>query len=173
MATTQCELLTFSISDINKMKQEFLEAYETLFYDTFKRLCRTLKVKLNAMRICQKQLDEEMQRKINKKMNLFMKKRLGLFLNPNQQPIEDLGEESDEKAIEYDLEVVNLNTIDIKGHSQFDDHTDSESSSSEDERQLSSSDTSSDPKGSMVEKEQSTSNRRLTFIKEESKEHIE
>lgn len=53
MATTQCELLTFSIADINKMKQEFLEAYETLFFDTFKRLCRTLKVKLNAMRICQ------------------------------------------------------------------------------------------------------------------------
>lgn len=39
-----------------------------------------------------------MQKKINKKMNKFMKKRLGLFMDA-AQPEED----SDDKVIEYEL----------------------------------------------------------------------
>ena len=83
---------------------------------------------------------------------------------------EEEGEESDEKGIEYDLEVVNLNSIDVKGHCDYDDHTESEnSSSSEGERDLSSSDSSSEPHGT-IQNQESASQRRLTFIEEESKE---
>jgi hypothetical protein len=41
------------------MKGEFLEAYEDLFNDAYQRLFRALKIKLAAMKHCQKVLDQE------------------------------------------------------------------------------------------------------------------
>jgi|APSaa5957512535_1039671.scaffolds.fasta_scaffold151608_1 hypothetical protein len=57
MAVNCCELLIFSIGDLNRMKGEFLEAYEDLFSDAYQRLYRTLKVKLETMQKCQSILD--------------------------------------------------------------------------------------------------------------------
>ena len=40
MAKSQLELLSFSIADLNRMKMEFLEAYNDLFTNSYKRLDR-------------------------------------------------------------------------------------------------------------------------------------
>ena len=53
-----------------------MDAYQLLFNDSFKRLCRTLKVKLNAMRHCQHKLDKEMQEEATRKMKDFLKEQL-------------------------------------------------------------------------------------------------
>jgi len=45
--------MLLSISDLYRMKQEFLEAYEKLFNDSYSRLRRALTLKLKAMKICQ------------------------------------------------------------------------------------------------------------------------
>lgn len=52
MATRECELLSFSLVDLNRMKTEFIECYEDLFADGYQRLYRTLQVKLHAMKHC-------------------------------------------------------------------------------------------------------------------------
>ena len=52
MATKESEVLYLSIQDLNRMKQEFLEAYEKLFNDAYNRLRRSLTLKLKAMRLC-------------------------------------------------------------------------------------------------------------------------
>jgi CRP-like cAMP-binding protein len=49
MAMCKCD----TISDLYRMKQEFLEAYEKLFNDSYSRLRRALTLKLKAMKICQ------------------------------------------------------------------------------------------------------------------------
>ena len=46
MANSQCELLSFSIQDLYKMKFEFMDAYEEMFNDGFNRLHKALRVKL-------------------------------------------------------------------------------------------------------------------------------
>jgi hypothetical protein len=53
MALQNVELLSFSITDLNKMKMEFFEAYNSIFSNQYKRLDRTLKIKLKAMKYCQ------------------------------------------------------------------------------------------------------------------------
>ena len=54
--TIQCqedsELLTFSIQDLNMMKNEFYEAYTQLFQNSFNRLRRLLRIKLKAIKYC-------------------------------------------------------------------------------------------------------------------------
>ena len=52
MGLRETEVLCLSIQDLNRMKQEFLEAYEKLFSDAYDRLRRALNLKLKAMRIC-------------------------------------------------------------------------------------------------------------------------
>lgn len=47
-----------AIQDLNRMKQEFLEAYEKLFSDAYNRLRRSLTLKLKAMRICAEKENE-------------------------------------------------------------------------------------------------------------------
>lgn len=54
-----CELLQLSIFDLTRMKNEFLEAHESLFNDAYQRLYRTLRVKLKAMKLCQQVLGQE------------------------------------------------------------------------------------------------------------------
>jgi len=46
------------LSDLNRMKQEFLEAYEKLFNDAYTRLRRALQLKLKAMSICDAKEEE-------------------------------------------------------------------------------------------------------------------
>ena len=53
MANSNVELLSFSIEDLNRMKMEFLEAYDALFSSSYRRLDRALKMKLKAMKYCQ------------------------------------------------------------------------------------------------------------------------
>ena len=52
MALCESESRCLMISDLNRMKQEFLEAYEKLFNDAYTRLRRALQLKLKAMNIC-------------------------------------------------------------------------------------------------------------------------
>lgn len=52
MAISTCEFLTLSINDLNRMKIEFLEAYEDLFLDAYNRLYKILRLKLEASRQC-------------------------------------------------------------------------------------------------------------------------
>ena len=56
------------------MKGEFLEAYEDLFNDAYQRLFRALKIKLAAMKHCQKVLDQEVNNKFKKMLAMLMKK---------------------------------------------------------------------------------------------------
>lgn len=53
MADQCSELLSFSIVDLNRMKTEFLDAYEIMYNESFKLLYRTLRVKLLAMKHCE------------------------------------------------------------------------------------------------------------------------
>lgn len=50
----QCELLTLSIHDLSIMKNEFREAYTTVFENSFTNLRRTIQVKLKAIRYSNK-----------------------------------------------------------------------------------------------------------------------
>ena len=52
MSLKESEALILSISDLFRMKQEFLEAYEKMFNDSYIRLRRALTLKLKAMKIC-------------------------------------------------------------------------------------------------------------------------
>ena len=74
MAFQQCELLSFSINDLNRMKAEFLDAYEDLFNDAYQRLFRALKIKLSAMKHCQTELEKEINRKLQYNMASMFKK---------------------------------------------------------------------------------------------------
>jgi len=58
MALRDSEVLCLSIQDLNRMKQEFLEAYEKLFSDSYNRLRRALTLKLKAMKICADKYEE-------------------------------------------------------------------------------------------------------------------
>lgn len=53
-----CEILSLSIQDLNRMKAEFHDCYEKLFDDAFVRLRRTWLAKLKAMKECRRQLRE-------------------------------------------------------------------------------------------------------------------
>ena len=53
MGLVKCDTMLLHISDLYRMKQEFLEAYEKLFNDSYSRLRRALTLKLKAMKICQ------------------------------------------------------------------------------------------------------------------------
>ena len=57
MANTKCDLLSFSITDLYKMKFEFMDAYEEMFNDGFNRLHKALRVKLQAIKHCEHVLD--------------------------------------------------------------------------------------------------------------------
>lgn len=58
MSLKESEALILSISDLFRMKQEFLEAYEKMFNDSYIRLRRALTLKLKAMKICQDKEDD-------------------------------------------------------------------------------------------------------------------
>lgn len=58
MSLKESEALLLSISDLFRMKQEFLEAYEKMFNDAYIRLRRALTLKLKAMKICQDKEDD-------------------------------------------------------------------------------------------------------------------
>lgn len=72
MAESSCELLSFSLVDLNRMKGEFLEAYEDLFSDAYQRLYRTLKIKLETMQHCQNILDSEIKAVLQKNLKARM-----------------------------------------------------------------------------------------------------
>lgn len=60
MAVTECELLTLGISELNRMKQEFLEAYEKIFENTIEEL-KTISIhRLRAMNMCEDKRVREM-----------------------------------------------------------------------------------------------------------------
>jgi len=46
MSIKESEVLCLSLQNLNRMKQEFLEAYEKLFRDAYNRLRRSLSIKL-------------------------------------------------------------------------------------------------------------------------------
>ena len=52
MALKESEVMCLSIQDLNRMKQEFLEVYEQIFFDSYNRLRRALTIKLKTMQIC-------------------------------------------------------------------------------------------------------------------------
>ena len=62
MALKQSEALQLSINDLNRMKTEFLEAYQKMFSDSFTRLRRALILKLKAMKICSEKEELESQK---------------------------------------------------------------------------------------------------------------
>ena len=53
MALVESEVMVFTINDLVRMRQEFLEVYESLFFDSFNILRKTLMLKLKAMKVCQ------------------------------------------------------------------------------------------------------------------------
>jgi len=57
MALKESETMCLSIQDLNRMKQEFLEAYQKLLGDAYNRLRRALTLKLKAMKICAERED--------------------------------------------------------------------------------------------------------------------
>jgi len=57
MSIKESEVLCLSIQDLNRMKQEFMEAYEKLFNDAYNRLRRSLSLKLKAMNLCAERED--------------------------------------------------------------------------------------------------------------------
>mmetsp|Transcript_36132 Transcript_36132/g.55484 ORF Transcript_36132/g.55484 Transcript_36132/m.55484 type:complete len:216 (+) Transcript_36132:708-1355(+) len=63
MSQTNCDLLMLPIHDLNKMRWEFLEAYEGLFQNAYNRLNRALKVKLHAIKFCKKNPPETLDKK--------------------------------------------------------------------------------------------------------------
>ena len=52
MAVNEAEALTLQLSDLNRMKSEFVEAYEKLFENTTFDLKKAFLQRLKAMRIC-------------------------------------------------------------------------------------------------------------------------
>ena len=52
MSLKDSEALQLSITDLNRLKTEFLEVYEKLFNESYTRLRRALTLKLKAMKIC-------------------------------------------------------------------------------------------------------------------------
>ena len=61
----QCELLTLSIHDLNKMKNEFRDAYVNLFENSFSLLRRTVQIKLKAINYANKYLISNPSRKVS------------------------------------------------------------------------------------------------------------
>jgi len=59
MAVDDSEAMSLFLSDLNRMKQEFLEVYEKLFNDSVPRLRRALQLKLKAMNLCDQRDEQE------------------------------------------------------------------------------------------------------------------
>ena len=57
MSIKESEVLCLSLQNLNRMKQEFLEAYEKLFRDAYNRLRRSLSIKLKVMTLCAERED--------------------------------------------------------------------------------------------------------------------
>ena len=75
----QCELLTLSIHDLNIMKNEFKEAYNNIFENSFTHLRRTIQVKLKAIKYSNKYLMSENKKHMQasvKKMFTFSGEQL-------------------------------------------------------------------------------------------------
>lgn len=53
-ALTNCDLLTLTLEELDQMKLEFPDIFEELFRNTFRRLKKALKTKLEAIQICEK-----------------------------------------------------------------------------------------------------------------------
>lgn len=53
---SHCELLTLSIQDLWNMKTEFIEAYESLMANSYDRLDRCHRLKLQAIKYCEKHM---------------------------------------------------------------------------------------------------------------------
>ena len=60
MSIKESEVLCLSIQDLNKMKQDYHDAYDKLLNDAYIILRRSLTLKLKAMNHCAER-DEEMQ----------------------------------------------------------------------------------------------------------------
>jgi len=59
MATAESETLCLQLSDLNRMKQEFVEAYDKLFKSTTIELKSAFVQRLKAMQICDEERVEE------------------------------------------------------------------------------------------------------------------
>ena len=61
------------------MKNEFLDAYEILFNDSYNRLYKILKIKLDANRKCQTILDEKIKSRMRLKLQNMMNNKTQLI----------------------------------------------------------------------------------------------
>ena len=52
MALEESEVMSLSLLDLNRMKTEFSDIYQSMFTDSYNRLRRSLTLKLKAMKIC-------------------------------------------------------------------------------------------------------------------------
>ena len=52
MSLGHIESMTLSIKDLQKMKSEFHEAYQSMFQNAFHRLKRAIKLKVHAIKLC-------------------------------------------------------------------------------------------------------------------------
>lgn len=55
---TNCELLTISVKDLERMKYEFIQEYDALFDNKVIRLNNILKIKIRTIKFCNEQLKE-------------------------------------------------------------------------------------------------------------------
>lgn len=53
LAINEAETLMLGLSDLNRMKQEFLEAYEKIFNNTLPELKTAFIMRLKAMEMCE------------------------------------------------------------------------------------------------------------------------
>ena len=57
MSSTQCELLMLNLTDLNRMRMEFVEAYESLYDCAYARLDRALNIKVKAIKYANNWMD--------------------------------------------------------------------------------------------------------------------
>ncbi len=127
MSQTNCDLLLLSIHDLNKMRWEFLEAYEALFQNAYNRLNRALKVKLHAIKFCKKNPPET----LNKKQLLQLQGKIGEAVSPKKKnEVDGVDEEEDEEEAEIErkkatfvsvekFKPINLEDVDEENSSFF------------------------------------------------------
>jgi len=75
MAERPTELLLLSVSDLNRMRLEFIEAYNQLMESACQRLEFSLLIKLECMNFCEKVEEEKMNMQSSIKQMLTMRKK--------------------------------------------------------------------------------------------------
>lgn len=73
-----CELMTLSVEDLQRMKFEFCESYESLMSSAFFRLTRASKLKINATKYCDKYMFEDGEAEVVSKSAMLKQSALGM-----------------------------------------------------------------------------------------------